>query len=83
MKAFRTFAVLLLIAFFVLLTNSDLQAQCAMCAGALNDKVNNGTSHLGEGLNKGILYLMSFPYIIFGTIAFFWYKASKKRRQSI
>lgn len=78
MKAFKIVAVVVLIAFFVLFLSEGSLAQCAMCKGAISDKANNGDSDFGAGLNKGILYLMAFPYMIFGAIAFFWYKESKK-----
>lgn len=81
MNAFRILSIIVLIAFFMLISNESILAQCAMCKGAINDKVSNGESNLGDGLNKGILYLMSFPYIIFGVIAFFWYRESKKNSE--
>lgn len=80
MKAFRIIAALLLVVLFVALVNDNAVAQCAMCKGAINEKVTTSESNLGDGLNKGILYLMSFPYIIFGAIAFFWYRASNSKK---
>lgn len=55
---------------------TDLFAQCAMCKAAVKDNAENGG--IGQGLNKGILYLMSVPYIIGAVIAVLWYKSSKK-----
>lgn len=50
-------------------------AQCAMCRAALQtgDQVNTA-----EGINHGITYLMMFPYIIAGVIAYAIYKIYKK-----
>ena len=45
--------------------------QCSMCKKSAEDGGQAG------GLNTGILYLMSFPYILFAFIAYFWYKNSK------
>jgi hypothetical protein len=78
MKPFKIFTIAFLMLFFLLFLNEAAMAQCAMCKGAIAEKVSDGESNFGEGLNKGILYLMAFPYMIFGAIAFFWYKESKK-----
>jgi hypothetical protein len=56
-------------------------AQCAMCkAVAETDANGGGTAALG--LNTGILYLMAFPYLLIGTVGFFWYRHQKKLKQS-
>ena len=56
-------------------------AQCAMCkAVAETDADGGGTAALG--LNTGILYLMAFPYLLIGTVGFFWYRHQKKLKQS-
>lgn len=78
MKVLKIVTVIVLVMVFMAIVNEGAMAQCAMCKGAIQEKVNSGESNLGEGLNKGILYLMAFPYLIFGAIAFFWYRASKK-----
>ena len=52
------------------------EAQCSLCKAARD---SGGWST--KGLNTGILYLMSIPYIAFTVIAFFWYKSSKKYSQ--
>jgi hypothetical protein len=48
-----------------------------MCSATVESSIKEGR-HIGAGLNAGILYLMSVPYILIGTIAFFWYKNSRK-----
>jgi hypothetical protein len=72
--------VLMLVLAVSIAGTSDLFAQCAMCKATIKDNVETGQG-IGQGLNKGILYLMSVPYIIGGFVAFFWYKASKKDRE--
>jgi len=32
----------------------------------------------GKGLNKGILYMLLTPYVVIGSIGFFWYKNRRK-----
>lgn len=78
MKSIKIVTIAFLMLFFLLILNDESMAQCAMCKGAISEKVSDGESNFGEGINKGILYLLAFPYMIFGTIAFFWYKESKK-----
>lgn len=70
---------LFLILFLFLGNISEIFSQCAMCRAAVESQVSDG-GNLAAGLNAGILYLAAIPYIIMGTIAYFWYKASKKNR---
>jgi hypothetical protein len=56
-------------------------AQCAMCrrtAETSYNNENNITVKRGKSLNKGILYLLSVPYIIGAVGAFMWYKNRKR-----
>lgn len=75
MKTKVVFIILFLFVFNV----SKIFAQCAMCRAAVESQVSDG-GNLAAGLNAGILYLAAIPYIIMGTIAYFWYKASRKRK---
>ena len=51
-------------------------AQCPMCKISMESNLNNGGT-AGKGLNKGILYLFSMPYLIIGGLGFYWYKNQK------
>lgn len=53
------------------------KAQCAMCKATAESNASNGGT-LADGLNEGILYLMAFPYLILGAIAFAWWRHEKK-----
>ena len=53
-------------------------AQCAMCRTQLENNVSNGDAGIAAGINTGILYLLVMPYLIVMTLAYFWYKSSKK-----
>jgi len=55
-------------------------AQCAMCRASVENNVSNGDIGIAAGLNTGILYLFVAPYLVIGTVAFFWYRNSKKNR---
>jgi hypothetical protein len=74
--------VAFLILFSLLLCNAEtLIAQCAMCrrtAETSYNNENNVTVKRGKSLNKGILYLLSVPYIIGAVGAFMWYKNRKR-----
>ncbi len=49
-------------------------AQCAMCRAALEQ--NGG--QIAAGFNRGILFLLGMPYLVFGAIGASW--AWKRRR---
>jgi hypothetical protein len=73
-KTFFTFAILfVLIVFFT----ADVHAQCAMCQATAESSRDAGSSN-SEGINKGVMYLFFTPYLIIGTIAYFWWRARKK-----
>ena len=60
--------------FFLMLMPFVNFAQCSMCK-AVAESANGGG--FGAGLNYGILYLMIFPYLIMGGIAYRLYRARK------
>lgn len=68
----------ILIVCLLFITSSDLMAQCAMCRGTVESTVSNGRSAVASNLNLGILYLFIVPYIAVATIAYLWYRNSKK-----
>ena len=67
---------LLVIVCFVFLTN-DTFAQCPMCRMSAESNLKNGGT-MGRGLNAGILYMLSAPYICVGVLAYLWMKNRKK-----
>ncbi len=68
-------------AFFVLLflasATVDVAAQCAMCRTTLENNYSNGDPGIAAGINTGILYLLSMPYLAVLIIGYLWYKTSK------
>ena len=58
-------------------------AQCAMCRTQVENNVSTGDMSLGQALNYGILYLFITPYIALGTVAFFWFRMSKKNERKV
>jgi hypothetical protein len=56
----------------------DTNAQCAMCRAVLESEADQSTA---EGVNDGIMYLMTIPYILVGSIGFiiYWNFFRKKK----
>jgi hypothetical protein len=62
----------------VVITPIVSAAQCAMCRTQLENNVSNGEAGIAAGINTGILYLLSMPYLIVLVLGYFWYKTSRK-----
>ena len=61
---------------FFLLISLTSSAQCAMCKAV----VEGGNETMAEGVNDGITYLMVFPYILVGVLAYFMYRHKKQQK---
>lgn len=57
---------------------NDVQAQCPMCKIAAESNLKEGGT-AGKGLNRGILYMFSMPYLIVGVLGFVWWRNNRKR----
>ncbi len=51
----------------------DLDAQCPMCKMSAESNLKNGGT-AGKGLNKGILYMLTLPYILVASLGYIWWK---------
>jgi len=69
---------ILLIFLFILIFSEPTMAQCPMCKASAEASLKGG-SNVARGLNKGILYLLIMPYLLFTVIFFMWYKNYKKK----
>lgn len=78
----KTLRIILLsfILIFSGLSSKQVSAQCAMCTLNAENSVQNGNT-AGNGLNKGILYLLAAPYLAIAGVGFLWYK--KYRRKNV
>lgn len=65
--------VIILIVLFIFPLGIELVAQCPMCRMAAESNLDNGGTE-GRGLNTGILYLFSMPYLIAGVLGFIWWR---------
>jgi hypothetical protein len=66
-------AILVLLACLLPLFSS---AQCAMCRAVLETE-DGGQK--GEAVNDGIVYLMVFPYLLVGIVAYVIYRMKTKK----
>jgi heme/copper-type cytochrome/quinol oxidase subunit 2 len=71
----------ILIVAIILLSLFSVHAQCSMCQATAESSRDAGSSN-SEGINKGIMYLFFTPYIIIGTVAYFFWRGRKKAQQS-
>ena len=57
-----------------------VSAQCAMCKATVEANPTNAGKY-GAGLNTGILYLMSVPYIAAGILGYLWYRNARLKNE--
>ena len=68
---------------FALLTMASLspaQAQCVMCKSQVEAARAERDDFDPAGLNRGIVYMMTVPYILMGAVGFFWYRRTHPKR---
>ena len=57
-----------------LLITQIINAQCVMCRTQVVNNVSHGDVDLAVGLNLGIIYLFSAPYLLILFVFVLWYK---------
>ena len=62
--------------FFAILITDVFLGQCVMCKAVGEESANQGG--IGSGLNQGIFFLMTVPYILMGIAAVFLWKHFNK-----
>jgi len=65
--------VIVLIAALIVALSPELSAQCPMCRMSAESNLENGGTE-GRGLNNGILYMLSLPYLLVATLGYIWYR---------
>jgi hypothetical protein len=58
-------------------TSSPVAAQCPMCKMSAESNLKNGGT-AGRGLNAGILYMLITPYVLVGSIGYWWWRNRRK-----
>jgi hypothetical protein len=57
------------------LISLEVDAQCAMCKAVVESNIEGGNANaVGKGLNDGIMYLMTIPYLIIAALGYMFYK---------
>ncbi|GAB4263825.1 MAG: hypothetical protein Kow0027_30960 [Saprospiraceae bacterium] len=81
MKSLRKYLLpLFLTAFFIIGSANLSDAQCPMCRASVESNLKNG-GQAGKGLNTGILFMLSMPYLVVGAIGFVWWKNRKPEEE--
>ena len=70
----RTFFFLFIL---LLLSSIPAEAQCSMCRAVLESQASQDTA---EGINKGIIYLMVFPYLLIGGVGYFIWRSRRNKK---
>lgn len=64
----RRFLFVLLLA-LAAVSFQDVAAQCPMCKTSLEaNRKDESVKKVGNGINKGILYLLAMPFVLAGTV---------------
>ena len=61
---------------------SDLLAQCPMCRLSAETNLAEGGTE-GRGLNNGILYMLSLPYLLVATLGYIWWRNKRQFTEEI
>ena len=73
--------VLFLFLLALLVLPAELVAQCPMCKASVEANMQDG-GNVGAGLNNGILYLLSMPYLLVGIVWLMWYRNMRKQARA-
>jgi hypothetical protein len=76
----KRFVFALSLLFVLTFSSSPISAQCSMCQATAESSRDAGSTN-SDGINKGVMYLFFTPYIIIGTVAYFWWRARKKAQE--
>lgn len=79
--SYRFITTLLLIILIIVMSLDYSFAQCPMCKMSAESNLQNGGTE-GRGLNAGILYMLSLPYLLVSVIGYIWWKRKKREEAS-
>lgn len=61
---------------FIILLAGEVSAQgCAMCKAVAEDAVSQSSYGIAFGLNEGILFIMSMPYILLAILFIVFFRS--------
>lgn len=70
----------LLLGVFFSLAPHTAAAQCTMCKTQVEAARTEKDGYDFSGLNKGILYMATIPYLLMGAVGYFWYRNSRAKK---
>ena len=73
-------ALLALLILVIVAFPDVVSAQCAMCKASSESNLKAGGGD-PKGLNAGILYMLSLPYLVVGGVGLWWWRNRKKPEQ--
>ena len=79
-KTFFTAVFTLVFGLLLSLAPLAARAQCSMCASQVEAARQERDDYDVAGLNKGILYIMTVPYILMGAVGYFWYRRTHPKK---
>ncbi|KQM78862.1 hypothetical protein ASE74_12955 [Pedobacter sp. Leaf216] len=69
---------ILFVLVFTFAMSPNVNSQCSMCTINAEQGVKNGNTQTA-GLNTGVLYLLSIPYLMAVIVGVIWYKKYRKK----
>jgi hypothetical protein len=69
-----------LFSFSLMVSALPVSAQCSMCRRIAESNMESSGEVRGKGLNTGILYLMSVPYVMAGVAGFVWWRKRQENK---
>lgn len=78
----KFFFTIILITILITFVDGDLLSQCPMCKMSAEQNLKDGGT-AAKGLNKGILYMLTLPYLLVFGLGFLWFKNRKKLSDEI
>jgi len=77
MKINQKYILLVVVLTICLFVSSDIAAQCPMCKMSAESNLKAGGT-AGKGLNNGILYMLTLPYILVGSLGYLWWRNRRR-----
>ncbi len=78
----KRFLFSIIITFSLCLCVVDVNSQCSMCQATAETSRDAGSTN-SDGINKGVMYLFFTPYLLIGTVGYFWWRAKKKANKNL
>jgi hypothetical protein len=79
-KTFFSATFALLLGIMLSLAPLAVRAQCTMCKSQVEAARQERDDYDVAGLNKGIVYMMTVPYILMGAVGYFWYRRTHPKK---